>query len=198
MSYHFNYIDEFHLDNIGIEDLVKYYHVQDVRDESEFLHQCPIKLTNKKTIIIDKNSKLTPAQQLLANDQTSFTQVYQNFFVELVCESYFSGKTFFPTEKTFRPIVLKTPFIIQGPQYFLHNLKALGFKTFDEYWDEGYAEDPHQYQLQEITKILKNLSRLDSCELEHMYQSMQHILEHNYNRFFELTLKDFQTVKWKL
>lgn len=192
LSYHFNRNDEFHLSNIGIDHLIKYYHCEQFDIAANFLKQCPITLQHKPSVTIDKSLSLNPAQQLLNNDADCFSQTYQNFFVELVCESYFTGNTFFVTEKTWRPMMLKTPFILQGPQYFLHNLKKLGFQTFDQWWDEGYAEDPSTHQLHEIIKIIDNLAKKTQDELLDMYNNMLPVLEHNYNRVMSLTSQDLK------
>ena len=60
-------------------------------------------------------------------------QWYDNFFVDVVCEKMITGKTFFPTEKTARPIVTKTPFLIMGSPNCIGNLKKLGFKSFHKF-----------------------------------------------------------------
>ena len=194
MSYHFNIADDFHVNNIGLEDLIKKYNIQDLCIESDFISQCPIRLKKSDPVIHNKNSSLNHAQQLLKNDFDYFTKTYLDFFVEIVCESYFTGNTFFPTEKIYRPILLKTPFIVQGPQYFLHNLRSLGFKTFDRWWDEGYTEDPATYQISEIKKVLNNLSTKTVDELYKMYTEMAPILEHNYQVAMSLESKDFRNI----
>jgi hypothetical protein len=194
LTYHFNFNDDFHNNNIGLENLIKDYNIKDVKQESIFLASCPITLNNCQPIHNDKSLKLNHAQQLFKNDQKYFSQTYNHFFVELVCESFFTGNTFFPTEKTFRPILLKTPFIVQGPQNFLRNLKKLGFKTFDSWWDEGYDEDPVGHQLFEIKKILNCLSAKTLVELEQMYQEMHETLEHNYQIAINLTKQDFKKI----
>jgi hypothetical protein len=192
LSYHYNFIDEFHKANIGLEELITNYNISDVSQEAKFLANCPVRLKDNTIVHNDKTLKLNYAQQLFDNDCDYFSQIYNNFFVELVCESFFTGNTFFPTEKVFRPILLKTPFIVQGPQYFLHNLKKLGFLTFSNWWDEGYAEDPPGHQLIEIKKVLDFLTTKSSDELNQMYLSMTDILEHNYQLAMNLTKKDFK------
>jgi hypothetical protein len=120
---------------------------------------------------------------------------YNDFFVEIACESYFTGKTFFPTEKTWRAITMRTPFIIQGPQNYLKNLKLLGFKTFDRWWDEGYSEDPADYQPLEILKVIEYLNTKTLDEIYNMYLEMHDILEHNYQTLQSLKTEDFFKVR---
>jgi hypothetical protein len=190
-SYHFNTNDDFHKSNIGIEDLLTKYNKQNLIMGAEFLQQCPILLESTQSVTIDKSLSLNPAQQLLKKDSAIFCQAYQDFFVEIVCESYFTGNTFFVTEKTWRPMLLKTPFIVQGPRNFLHNLRKIGFQTFDQWWDEGYAEDPADHQITEIKKLLDWLAQKTTSELNSMYSSMHDVLEHNYQLIMKLTKQDF-------
>jgi hypothetical protein len=51
-----------------------------------------------------------------------------------------SGITFFPTEKIFRPITGRRPFVVFGSTHFLNNLRELGFETYSECWDESYDQ----------------------------------------------------------
>jgi hypothetical protein len=190
MSYHWNTIDEFHIGNIGLDDLIKQLNISDVTDESRFLSLCPIRLNKSVAVIIDKSLD-SPGAQLLDQDCDYFSDTYKDFFVEIVCETYYSGETFFPTEKIWRPMLLKTPFIVQGPQNYLHNLKKLGFQTFDSWWDEGYAEDPADWQIIEIKKVIDHLAKINTKELFEMYDSMHKILEHNYQLALKLNKQDF-------
>lgn len=197
MSYHFNFADDFHANNIGLDDLIKYYGIHDVRGECNFLYKCPVRLRNGNTVVIDKTLPLNPSQQFFKNDQDYFAQTYQDFFVEIVCESYCTGQTFFPTEKIFRPMLLKTPFIVQGPRYFLHNLKTLGFRTFSDWWDEGYSEDPDGQQTTEIKRVIDVLACKTPQELSVIYKEMESVLDHNYHTAMSMTQDDFkQAFNW--
>jgi hypothetical protein len=195
MSYHFNLADDFHSRNIGLEDLIRQYGICNIQEECNFIHKCPIRIKQAPPVLINKDQKLNASQQLLQQDRGYFSQTYQDFFVEIVCESYFTGSTFFPTEKIFRPILLKTPFIVQGPQNFLHNLQGLGFKTFSNWWDEGYSEDPDGQQMVGIKSILDTLATKKPTELFKMYKEMLPVLEHNYKVAMKLTATNFETIK---
>lgn len=63
---------------------------------------------------------------------------YDKFHIEVVAETYTLGDTFFPTEKTIRPIMGGKPFMVYGPRFFLSRLKDLGFTTFESLIDESY------------------------------------------------------------
>lgn len=81
-------------------------------------------------------------QHLIGDDATnaslSLLRFYDQFGVELVLETMTRGTTFFPTEKTVRPMVGLKPFITYAPKNYLRYLRDLGFQTFGEVWDESY------------------------------------------------------------
>jgi hypothetical protein len=120
----------------------------------------------------------------------NITKVYPDFFVEIVNLTYWSGNTFYIDEKIWRPILMRTPFVVHGPQNFLPRLRALGFRTFDAWWDEGYSEDPSDYQLKEITNIIAQLAKKSVAELSAMYTDMQLVLEHNYQLLKRIQKQD--------
>lgn len=107
-------------------------------------------------------------------------------FVHVVTETCFWETKEHLTEKIFKPIVTKQPFILLGCANNLHYLKKYGFKTFDSWWDESYdtISDPIK-RIQAVVKILKQLSELSSSELESMLRGMNYILEHNFNLFYD-------------
>ena len=90
----------------------------------------------------------------------SLLQHYHNFAVEIVCETYTLGNTFFPTEKTIRPIMAAKPMFVYAPRYYLARLRNLGFKTYHTLWDESYDlyQGPERWQL-----MRKSMNRLIEC-----------------------------------
>jgi hypothetical protein len=93
----------------------------------------------------------------------SLLKFYDQFQIELVAETMCAGTTFFPTEKTFRPITGRRPFVVFGPVHFLNNLRGLGFRTYSECWNESYD----QYQGQDRWNRMK--------------ATIQHIIDVGYN-----------------
>ena len=113
--------------------------------------------------------------------------LYKDFFIDLVSETFVSGSCFFWTEKSIRPMMLNTPFIVMGPVAFLSNLKnRYGFKTFSTYWDESYDNLQHYDRIQAIYKIRESLDNVSLLDRQSMDNDMKLILEHNYNRVLEL------------
>ena len=188
LSYHFKNHINFHRDNIGLEDLYRDFNIENLTDYARFLSTCPRLIEGNELVDLD-NVKCT--NDFLAADRELLIDQYKKFFVEIVCETCYSGRAFFPTEKIWRPIMMKVPFIVQGPQNFLQNLRTLGFKTFDQWWDEGYSEDPTSYQITAITDIIEGISKKSNQDLHLMYQEMQPILQHNLDVFNSLTAEKF-------
>ena len=182
-TFHYNPTVDFHKNNLGLEELIAIYGVGTLPNAVHLIKNCPVIRKEKVSYPIFKehHNNLHPE--------------YKNFFAEVICESYYTGRTFFPTEKTWRAIMLETPFIIQGPQWFLHRFRDLGFQTFGNFWDEGYTQDPADYQPHEIVKIIDYLTQKSIEELNEMYTEMKPILKHNKQRFMTLTSTDFEIFK---
>jgi hypothetical protein len=105
-------------------------------------------------------------------------------FVFVVTETcYWQTKTHL-TEKIFKPIVLRMPFILLGCAHNLAYFREYGFKTFNKYWDESYdsIEDPI-LRLQAVTQIIQKLDSMSIDEQKAMLIDMQPILDYNYNLF---------------
>jgi hypothetical protein len=114
-------------------------------------------------------------------------ELYEDFFVEIVSETFVTGITFYPTEKSIRPMALCTPFIHMGPVGFLSNLKnRYGFKTFSAWWDESYDLFQQYDRIQAIYTITSRLDRLSITEKQSMFLDMQDVLNHNKIRLAEL------------
>ena len=183
---HTNHLDfgrEFYASNFSFDDIIANFGMTHMDKLLQYVFRCPI---NTNTIEVDKSKKQNAAQQLLGQDRDVFLSRYQDFFVEIVCETYYTGDTFFPTEKIWRPILLQTPFIVQGPCGFLTHLHNLGFKTFSNWWNEGYNQNHGAWSVNELLNLVDELSKLTQPQIYEMYKSMQDVLSHNRARFFEL------------
>ena len=109
------------------------------------------------------------------------TTLYKNILVDVVGETHVLGRTFFPTEKTTRPILLKKPFITFASRDYMAYLRQMGFQTFHNFWDEDYDGFETKDRLLRIYQIIDDLATRPIDHLFDMYQKMQPILDHNYN-----------------
>ena len=112
-------------------------------------------------------------------------------FVHVVTETCFFDRKLHLTEKIFKPIVAKQPFILLGCANNLQYLKEYGFKTFNGWWSENYdvIEDP-QTRLQAVVNIINDICQLSDHKLEAMLKDMQAVLDHNYNHFYSTKFLD--------
>jgi hypothetical protein len=181
-SYHTD-VKNFYFDHhIGLEDVMKRLDGNTFKDRCfDLLSIAPLTLDKVQTYPILHGTKVY-----------EIMDYYSNTFVDIANLAYFTGNTFYIDEKLWRPIVTRTPFIVQGPQNFLNNLKKLGFKTFDRWWNEGYSEDPSDHQVHGIIENIREISKWPVSKLQDLYNEMQPVLDHNYSRFMDLTAKDFK------
>lgn len=182
-SYHTDVTNEYFREFLGIEDLLFYRYSKDTFDSAlHLLQHAPFKID------------AVDAYPILFNTDKVYDilDYYDSIFVDIVNQTYFSGNTFFLDDKFWRSIVTKTPFVVQGPQNFLHNLRKLGFKSFSAWWDEGYSEDPPDFQAQEIIKVIDTIAQWDTSKLQTVYEEMKPVLDHNYATFQNLTAQDFR------
>lgn len=180
-------------DFVGLEDLVK--NECNVIDQAvEFLKSCPKFIPEDIEVIKNISTHIKQNDhypiQLPAN--LNILKYYSDIFVDIVHESYVNSDVFFCTEKTWRTMLARRPFITMGGRDQLANLKRLGFRTFNDFWDEGYDEYGMQWRVHEIIKLIDTISQWPLEKMQQVLQDMQPILEHNYKTFMSLTYTKIQ------
>ena len=108
-------------------------------------------------------------------------EFYLNFLIDIVAETWTTGRTFFVTEKTVRPMLLKKPMIIMGSKNYLDYLHQMGFRTFADFWSEEYDGYDGRERYVKILQLIDSISKKSKTELNAMYWDMQYTLDHNYN-----------------
>lgn len=154
--------------------------VPEYKFDSDYIEHAITNIKQIPELRIDFPGQQIPNQSMLLSPMSQLMKS----FVFLVTETcYFQNKTHL-TEKIFKPIVLRMPFILAGCAHNLDYLRSYGFKTFGDYWDESYdsLEDPIQ-RLEAIVKIINDLSNLSPNQQKNMLLDMQPTLEHNYQLF---------------
>tara|TARA_E500000318_G_scaffold507_1_gene608 strand:+ start:297 stop:1544 length:1248 start_codon:yes stop_codon:yes gene_type:complete len=103
--------------------------------------------------------------------------------INVVTETAFQNKSLmFITEKTYKAIVLKMPFIMLGNAGTLAYLQSQGYKTFDHMWSEKYdSVHTKDQRMQEVCSVVKKLAMMNNTDLKKLIEQNNHILEHNYN-----------------
>lgn len=147
------------------------YHIPSIEPAGILINQLPL--------LKSPSDRLT--SRLGYDYADPLTKLYQDILIDIVVESHVLGNTFYPTEKTTRPIWLKKPFIIFGSKNYLDYLHQLGFKTFYEFWSEDYDGYEGRDRYVKILQLIDNLAKKSTVELTQIYQDMQSILDYNYN-----------------
>jgi len=137
--------------------------------------------------VLDVTSKLP-----LILDSTEFgVNKAQNFYKEIYLESWITvvtetlattPNTMFFSEKIYKPMRARHPFILLGIRGSLRELKRQGFKTFDSWWDESYDDIENiTDRMEAICKLLLSLQIKTKDEWITIYKDMHTVFEHNYN-----------------
>ena len=115
--------------------------------------------------------------------------------IYLVTETVASGRRQHLTEKIFKPICLKIPFVIVGCQGSLAYLRQYGFRTFGDLWDESYDDEIHDDQrIEKIAFTLKAMDILPQDKKQKLFDMAEEICEHNYNHFYN---GGFEAILWQ-
>lgn len=106
-------------------------------------------------------------------------QAYFNVIAASRFESFFNELHL--TEKEFKPILCKQPFICLALPGQLNALKKLGYKTFDKWFNESYDEELNDAKrMMMVLEETKRLSELTNDQWDVIIREMQPILEYNY------------------
>lgn len=143
-------------------------------------HELVSELETKLPLILDTNDLVTSS--LMFEQFETTKQFYDKSFISIVAETYFNSEIIHLTEKTFKPMIYKHPFILIGPPNFLLKLKELGFKTFDHVWDESYDQlSNHKERFNKILNLVEFISKKSYDEKKDLVQKCLPSIEHNFN-----------------
>ena len=150
--------------------------VDNVEQVRAWFESCPVASIDNEVV---QNYFAVP--ELSAGKLTaSLLTHYPKFNIEIVCETYTLGDTFFPTEKTVRPITGNRPFVVYGPRGFLRNLRDTeGFETFGSLWDESYDNLEGVERWRAMCELIESLLKLDTTQWTKLVEQASAITRHN-------------------
>ena len=125
------------------------------------------------------------------NVQLNMLNWYNGFDVELVCETFVRGDTYFPTEKTTRPIAGGKPMLIYGPKNFLARLRDQGFKTWGDCWDESYDEYEGLGRWMRIKEVIIQNNDWNVQEWKSIVKKANAIAQYNQEYFMREVANDY-------
>ena len=114
-------------------------------------------------------------------------------------QSDWSETSLFYSEKTFKPIVQKTPVIIWGQTGQNYNLQRLGYKLYTDWFDYEFDFEPDIVKRwkkleKELVRVCTELSKMTRTQQIEWSMKNNEVLEYNYQRcvYNEYTLSEFE------
>lgn len=111
----------------------------------------------------------------------SIRYFFESSYFSVVTETLFFSEISFLTEKIFKPVAMKHPFILVGTPNLLTMFKKLGYRTFHPYINEDYdRETNHCKRMKLIIDEIKRLCELSESEWQDLTQKLQPIINYNF------------------
>lgn len=117
-------------------------------------------------------------------DNNLHSTLSNSALLEVVQETSVFPETLFISEKTLKAILGKNMFLLIGNKSTLNFLRMLGFKTFDKVFNETYDDLTFDFKrVQEVSNQLHWFCSLPEKEAVKLRESVDDIVEHNYNHY---------------
>ena len=114
-------------------------------------------------------------------------QLYSTSLLSVITETFFHRQEIHLTEKTFKAITWRHPFVLVATPGSVAYLHELGFETFHAFWDESYdSEQDHELRINKIMSVLKGIASWDQAQQRQFLLDVQPIIEHNAVRMQQL------------
>jgi hypothetical protein len=139
-------------------------------------------ILNLPPLYLDKTDLVTNRAELDNSTDYLYTETYFSVVSETNYYDHQPGR--FITEKTFKCIAQKHPFVLVTRPHSLDTLRSIGYKTFSPWIDESYdLELDDNKRLLLVLKEITRLSNLSTSELTEFLNAAREICLHNYNTF---------------
>jgi len=114
-----------------------------------------------------------------------YKTIYPNFKIEIVVETDPNNK-YWLTEKTWKCLYTKKPFLLLAEAGTLELLHSIGFRTFDGIFDESYDKETSLYRrIELIQKEMLRLSNMSEDEQTELFEKLEPIIEYNQNNYHQ-------------
>jgi len=171
-------------DNISHDyNIVKYFPTSQDLDltkynDTEFawpteILDCPNTEINFTVQEVTVNGVIVSLSQIVPLD------IYNQTHYSIVPETININEWNFFTEKVIKPMLARRLFLVEGGQYYLKNLKLLGFRTFDIAIDESYDLEPDMEK--RMSMMLEQVAYLRTQDPAVIRQKIAPVVEHNFN-----------------
>lgn len=146
------------------------------------------RFNNKLPLVLDGETNINQMCEDRGNQSRPY---YQNSLVSIITETNFDSNEVTLTEKSYKPIKEKHPFIIVGAKGALKGIHDAGFKTFSEFWDESYdtIADPN-LRMAALKNAIDQIGQWDQNKILDFKRRVKPILEHNFNMLKKSSAKN--------
>tara|TARA_R110001592_G_scaffold92661_6_gene269890 strand:+ start:10724 stop:12202 length:1479 start_codon:yes stop_codon:yes gene_type:complete len=121
-----------------------------------------------------------------SSDQQMYFNARRNCDIEIIGESEFNGSRFI-TEKFFKAVIFKQPFIMLGTAGTLDEIvRGMGYRSFAPFINEGYdGNDDTKQRMEMIAEEISRLTEIkkDPVKWKEWNEGVQHIVTYNYNAY---------------
>jgi hypothetical protein len=147
----------------------------------------------------DEQSHWTNDYMVSLDDKESITaemlvepgSYYQKTFCSIVYEAFWDEKVVFPTEKLNKCLLTGHPFIIVSTPRYLANIKKLGFKTFDKWWDESYDDEvDNKKRMKKLQNLVLEISSWSIQKCRKVYAEMMPVVINNQKVMYNLSINN--------
>ncbi len=115
-------------------------------------------------------------------DQDIYERPYNDTACSIVSETNDNDTEIFMTEKIWKPIIAQHIFIVHGNYLYLQRLREMGFRTFNNYFEEVYDLD--RDPTIRINTIADVCDRLRDAPWQDIYLQTKALRQYNYDNFF--------------
>jgi hypothetical protein len=123
----------------------------------------------------------------------SVETLYENSLINIASETFFFDNYIHITEKTYKPIAFMQPFIIIGAVGTLQHIKDMGFKTFNQFWNEEYdLEVNNEKRMLMIFDVIDVISKWTIDEQIKFSHDVKEIVEYNVRHLNTLPNKEIE------
>lgn len=177
-------------------DLFKegFVYVDKPQSISEFFEATKIQMMSDTKLLEYTVPNLQNSNDLLTTPLI-FSQVMKYSYFNLVVEAYYSDYMInypFVTEKIWRNLVYRKPFVCVGQKGTLKQLHQWGYKTFHPWIDEQYDNLDDDDRIFAAFEQVKKLCLMSDSEISTMCKELEHIHDHNIKNFYK-RCRDFGT-----
>ena len=147
----------------------------------------PISLAhiNENIDILPLTLNITQERRNPVNIKQDDLKYFEDSYVSVVTETIFNyvrdqHTSIFFSEKIYKPIVLKHPFILLGRTHSLKVLREHGYKTFSPFIDESYDDIVEDHlRMDAVVRELQRLDNFSENDWLKFQENITEILEHN-------------------